>query len=262
MNQERRPSQDHHQHQSYSMQDIHTPHNNSDNDGHHSKPPSVTPIKAPRERSKYLPCFSCIRSTCGRVTCCVCLVLLLVIIILVIVIFTVFKVPVVDYMGTVGDPVFTFNKGNTTFGVDMVANIKVENPNPIGFNFELLDIKARFPGYEPTLGGGNLTNTNFPSKSTTNATFPISIAYDRNQDKGFTIIRQILSKCGVLGGSDGEITILYDLKAKVKILGINFSPDIKNQSYNVKCPVNIVEIAKGIPGGIASLIGDIGSLFG
>lgn len=89
------------------------------------------------------------------------------------------------------------------------------------------------------MGGGNLTNTNFPSKSTTNATFPISIAYDRNQDKGFTIIRQILSKCGVLGGSDGEITILYDLKAKVKILGINFSPDIKNQSYNVKCPVNV-----------------------
>jgi len=258
MNQERRLSQDQY-HQNYPMQDIHTP-RSSDYD--HSKPPSVTPIKAPRERSKYLPCFSCIRSTCGRVTCCVCLVLLLVIIILVIVIFTVFKVPVVDYMGNVGDPVFTFNKGNTTFGVDMVANIRVQNPNPIGFNFELLDIKARFPGYEPTLGGGNLTNTNFPSKSTTNATFPISIAYDRNQDKGFTIIRQILSKCGILGGSDGQITILYDLKAKVKILGIKLSPDIKDQSYNVKCPVNIAEIAKGIPGGIASLIGELGSLIG
>ncbi|KAG0287849.1 hypothetical protein BGZ96_008287 [Linnemannia gamsii] len=255
MNQERRHSQDNH-HQSYPMQDIHTPHANEPEQPH-SKPPSVSLIKAPKERSKYLPCFSCIRSTCGRVTCCVCLVLLLVIIILVIIIFTVFKIPVVDYMGTVGDPVFTFNKGNTTFGVDMVASIQVQNPNPIGFNFELLDIKARFPGYEPTLGGGNLTNTDFPSKSTTNATFPISIAYDRNQDKGFTIIRNILSKCGILGGSDGEIEILYDLKATVKIIGITIRPDIKNQSYSVKCPVNIAEIAKGIPGGISSFLGNL-----
>lgn len=96
----------------------------------------VTRLKYGKEKSKYLPCFPCIRSTCGRFTCCFCLILLLGIIALVIVIFTVFKLPKVDFKGMQGDPAFTYNQGGSTFAVNLTANIEVQNPNPIGFNFE------------------------------------------------------------------------------------------------------------------------------
>ncbi|KAF9342430.1 hypothetical protein BGX26_007536, partial [Mortierella sp. AD094] len=96
----------------------------------------VTRVKYGKEKSKYLPCFPCIRSTCGRVTCCLCLFLLLVIIALVIVVFTVFKLPTVNYLGMTTDPQFQFNQGNTTLAVNFVAQIQVINPNPLGFNFE------------------------------------------------------------------------------------------------------------------------------
>ncbi|KAF9988299.1 hypothetical protein BGZ79_005136 [Entomortierella chlamydospora] len=113
------------------------PYNDLENsDGLTRSKSGVTRVKYAKEKSKYLPCFPCIRSTCGRVTCCICLFLLLVIIALVIVVFTVFKLPTVNYLGTTADPKFEFNQGNTTLAVSFVAQIQVINPNPIGFKFE------------------------------------------------------------------------------------------------------------------------------
>ncbi|KAG0248338.1 hypothetical protein BG011_000182 [Mortierella polycephala] len=223
-----------------------------------SKPESVIQIKYEKPKSRWLPCFPCIRSTCGRVTCCFCLILLLVIIVLVIVFFTVFKMPTVDYQGTKGDPDYMFNDGLTTFGVDLIANIQVQNPNPIGFKFESIVATAYYPDYEPTIGGGNITNVNFPSKSTKTIQFPIAAKYDRRQDPGFTVIQSILTKCGLTGTSDGQITINYDLKLTLKIIGISIRPTIKNQSANFPCPANIGDIAMDIPGGIGAIIDILG----
>ncbi|KAF9955466.1 hypothetical protein BGZ72_003733 [Mortierella alpina] len=218
----------------------------------------VIPLKPDEKpRSRCLPCFPCIRSTCGRFTLCICLLLLVVIIVLVIVIFTVFKLPTVDYTGLQGDPVFTLMQGNTTFGVDLVANIQVQNPNPIGFNFESIIATAYYPGYAPSIGGGNVTHVNFPSKSTRTIHFPIMAVYDRRQDPGFTVVQDLLTKCGVTGGNAGQITINYNLKVTIKIVGISISPAIKNQSTSFDCPANIGDIAKDIPGAIGDLIGGI-----
>ncbi|KAK3842761.1 MAG: hypothetical protein J3R72DRAFT_442361 [Linnemannia gamsii] len=221
--------------------------------------PSVSVIKAPKERPTCLPwCCPCIRLTWVRIICCLCLVLVLIIAILAILVFAVFKLPTIDYLGTVGAPQFTFNKGNTTFGVDMVANISVKNPNPLGFSFQLIAVGAYFPGFKAALGGrGNVTNVDFPSHSTQSIQFPISVAYDRHQDPGLRIIKTILSKCGILGGTVHELTINYDVMASVKVLGISMNPNLDNQTYSFTCPENIREIATEIPGGIAAIIGDI-----
>ncbi|CAO3563145.1 unnamed protein product [Mortierella alpina] len=224
---------------------------NNDSDRH------VIPIKPQKPRSRYLPCFPCIRSTCGRCTLCICLLLLLIIVVLVIVVFTVFKLPTVDYTGLEGDPVFTLMQGNTTFGVDLVANIQVQNPNPIGFNFESVIATAYYPAYEPSIGGGNVSHVNFPSKSTRTIRFPIKATYDRRQDPGFKVVQDLLTKCGITGGNGGQITIDYDLKVTINIIGIKFSPAIKNQKTSFDCPANIGDIAKGIPGAIGGLIGGI-----
>lgn len=101
-------------------------------------------IKHRKEKSRFLPCLPCIRSTCGRVACCICILLILIAIILAIVAVTIFKIPTVDYVGPQGNPQFVINQGNVTLGLDMVANIQVVNPNPIGFNFELIGITVKY----------------------------------------------------------------------------------------------------------------------
>ncbi|KAF9968353.1 hypothetical protein BGZ70_004752 [Mortierella alpina] len=206
---------------------------------HNESDRHVTPVKPQKPRSRYLPCFPCIRSTCGRCTLCICLLLLLIIVVLVIVVFTVFKLPTVDYTGLEGNPVFTLMQGNTTFGVDLVANIQVQNPNPIGFKFESIIATAYYPVYGPSIGGGNVSHVNFPSKSTKTIHFPIKAAYDRRQDPGFKVVQDLLTKCGITGGNAGQITIDYDLKVTINIIGIRFSPGIKNQKTSFDCPANV-----------------------
>ncbi|GJJ72796.1 hypothetical protein EMPS_05154 [Entomortierella parvispora] len=212
-------------------------------------------LKEERPRSKCLPCFPCIRSTCGRVTCCFFLLILLAIIVLVVIVLTVFKIPTVDYLGLQGEPTFAFNQGNTTLAINFVATIQVKNPNPIGFNFEKIAATAYYPGYSPALGGGEITNASFPSKSTKEILFPITASYDRQQDPGFTVVQDILSRCGILGGVDGQLTINYDIKLTLKILGFSVSPGLKNQSANFACPTDIGQITNGLPGGIGQLLG-------
>ncbi|KAI1311574.1 hypothetical protein EDD11_003426 [Mortierella claussenii] len=216
----------------------------------------VTRVKyGQKEKSKYLPCFPCIRSTCGRVTCCCCLFLLLIIIALVIVVFVVFKLPTVNYLGMQSDPQFAFNQGNTTLQVQLVANIEVKNPNPIGFKFESIVATAYYPNYAPSIGGGNLTNVDFPSKSTKTIAFPILAAYSRSQDTGYTVVKDILTRCGELGAAKTQLTINYDLKLTIRIIGIAISPTIKNQNVHFDCPADIGSIGSNIPGGIGALMG-------
>ncbi|KAG0309337.1 hypothetical protein BGZ98_003452 [Dissophora globulifera] len=215
----------------------------------------ITRVKYGKEKSKHLRCFPCIRSTCGRVTCCVCLVLLLIIIVLAIVIVTVFKLPKIDYLGMQSEPQFLFNQGNTTMSVNLVANIQVVNPNPLGFHFESIVATAYYPNYSPSIGGGNLTDVDFPSKSNKTIAFPISASYVGSQDSGFTVIKDVLSRCGFTGAAVTGLTINYDLKLTIKIIGIPISPTVKNQHVNFACPSNIADIANGVPDGLTSMLG-------
>ncbi|KAF9188561.1 hypothetical protein BGZ51_000502 [Haplosporangium sp. Z 767] len=214
----------------------------------------VSRIKYGKEKSKCLYCFPCIRSTCGRVTCCICLLLILAIIALAIVIVTMFKVPSVNYLGMQGDPVFSYNQGST-FAVDFTANIEVKNPNPIGFYFESIVATAYYPNYGPSIGGGNVTKVDFPKQSTKTIPFTISAKYNSAQDEGFTVVRDILTRCGLQGGPKQQLTINYDLKLTLNIIGINISPTIKNQHANFDCPNDIDQIAQNIPGGIGAILG-------
>ncbi|KAF9310669.1 hypothetical protein BG003_008307 [Podila horticola] len=193
-----------------------------------------------------LPCFPCIKSTCGRVVCCICILLLLVVIILAIVAVTVFKIPTVDYLGPVGDPQFMFNQGNVTLGLDMVANIQVQNPNPVGFSFEMIAITAYYPDYGPAIGGGKVNDVSFPSKTTSTIQFPVTARYSRQEDPGYTVVQSILSKCGILGDTGRKLTVIYDVKVSVKILGIKVSPSVRGVHADFNCPGNIGDIGKGI----------------
>ncbi|KAG0044017.1 hypothetical protein BGZ83_010741 [Gryganskiella cystojenkinii] len=209
----------------------------------------ITRVKYQKEKSKYLPCFPCIRSTCGRFTCCFCLILLLIIIVLAIVIVTVFKLPTVDYKGTQTDPKFTVD--TTGLSVNLTALIDVTNPNPIGFNFESIVATAYYPGFAPSIGGGTLTHVDFPSHSTQHIVFPISASYHRADDPGLTVVNDVLLKCGKTGAAPVGLTLNYDLKLTIKIIGIPISLPIKNQHINLDCPSDIGNI-----NGLGSILGN------
>ncbi|KAF9429117.1 hypothetical protein BGZ76_001791 [Entomortierella beljakovae] len=228
-----------------------------------SRSTEVMLIKPEKKKSKYLPWFPCIRSTCGRVTACFCIIILIAIIVIVILIFTVFKIPTVEYKGPGSDPEFSFNTGNVTMGMNMIADIEVNNPNPIGFTLDTIDVTVYIPNYAPSIGGGVLHKAAFPSKGVTLLHFPLNITYDRSQDPGFTVVQTLLTQCGLTGSTDGNIDIKYDAKATLKIIGISISHTIKNQSIKVACPVNISDITKDIPANIIEGIGGIvGDIFG
>ncbi|KAF9976339.1 hypothetical protein BGZ73_008769 [Actinomortierella ambigua] len=217
-------------------------------------PDGITPIKYRKEKSKYLPCFPCIRSTCGRVCCCLCLLLLLLLIALAIVIVTVFKLPQVDFLGMQGEPQFTFHQGNT-FAASMTANIRVQNPNPIGFTFDQITAKAFYPNYAPQIGGGEVQNARFPSKATTDLNFPLSATYNVAQDPGYTVVSDIANRCGLTGNVRQKLQINYDLTLTLNIIGIKISPTIKNLHVNFDCPANIDQILEGIPQSVRQQFG-------
>ncbi|KAF9585900.1 hypothetical protein BGW38_000171 [Lunasporangiospora selenospora] len=170
------------------------------------------------------------------------------------VLYTVFSIPKVEFQNLVGSPEFTFNDGNTTLGVHLVANLTVNNPNPIGVYFELLNITAYYPTYAPPIGGGNITNTDFPSKYVQTIQFPVWARYDKSQDPGFGLLKDLFSKCGklgtVVGFKDSEFTMNFDLNIRMRILSFNLSPDIKRFPVDIDCPLNLIDLAKGlVPGG-------------
>ncbi|KAK3812098.1 MAG: hypothetical protein J3Q66DRAFT_349341 [Benniella sp.] len=209
-------------------------HDDSEHYAQQGKHEHVVPIKAPRHKS-------CLGSTCGRVACCLCVLVVLGVIIFVIVVFAVFKKPTVEYLGIQSDPKFTLNQGAITLGIDFVLNLQVNNPNPIGIDVDSIVSTAYFPGYGPSIGGGNLSDVSFPSKSTRVIQFPITVIYDRRQDPSFEVIQTILKECGsgLFGATDGKISVTYDVKATTKIVGIPFTVDLKNQATSFDCPVNV-----------------------
>ncbi|WWC65830.1 uncharacterized protein I303_108452 [Kwoniella dejecticola CBS 10117] len=118
--------------------------------------------------------------------------------------------------------------------VSFDLSISVANPNWFNADFKEITATAKYPGNNTnSFGGGTLYNLNF----------------DPNQ----VILKDLISKCGISGGSVKDITVDYDLYLKLKILGITVSPTISN-SASFECPITASDIE--------SIIGNDGSLSG
>lgn len=79
---------------------------------------------------------------------------------------------------------------------------------------------------------------NIKSYGISNFTFPFSIKYDPLRDEGFAMLSDIVTKCGLTGGSKEDLFINYDLKPTVRIAGIAISPVI-HQSSHFPCPITV-----------------------
>jgi len=142
----------------------------------------------------------------------------------------------------------------------MTAIINVENPNPIGFNFEKIAAKAYYPSNNMALGGGEIKDVKFPSKATTKINFPLSAQYSAAQDPGYTVAADIANRCSLFdNGPKQKLAINYDLTLTLNIIGIRISPTIKGQQFTFDCPPNMNEILENIPPEIRNSFGLLGA---
>ncbi|WWD20304.1 hypothetical protein CI109_104780 [Kwoniella shandongensis] len=92
------------------------------------------------------------------------------------------------------------------------------------------DLSIRYPGNNTNkFGGGTLYNVDFKGYTASTFDFP------------FTLNTDVVEKCGITGGSVQDITVDYDLRLKLKVLGLTISPTISN-SASFECPITSKDI--------------------
>lgn len=69
-----------------------------------------------------------------------------------------------------------------------------------------------YPIGNTLVGGGNQSSVTFPSHSNTTFTFPFSIAYTTTMPSSTEILADLISKCGLEGGTRSDITVDYVIK--------------------------------------------------
>ncbi|TRM62620.1 hypothetical protein BD626DRAFT_51951 [Schizophyllum amplum] len=123
--------------------------------------------------------------------------------------------------------------------INLAVNISVTNPNYFGVSLSdvTADLKYPIDGDDKDVGGGSLDNVDFPSHTTKDIKFPFSIDYQLTDDPDYSVLMDLVSKCGLSGSSSGEITVDYKIKLGIKFLFINVSPSISN-SYSFACPID------------------------
>ncbi|OCF73204.1 hypothetical protein I204_06434 [Kwoniella mangroviensis CBS 8886] len=141
--------------------------------------------------------------------------------------------------------------------VSFDLSISVANPNWFNADFKEITATAQYPGNNTnTFGGGTLYNLNFVGYTQSTFDFPFTLNYTLSKDPNQVILKDLISKCGISGGTKQDITVDYDLYLKLKILGVTVSPTISN-SASFECPITASDIQSII--GSDSLSGLIGS---
>ncbi|KAG6376360.1 hypothetical protein JVT61DRAFT_2344 [Boletus reticuloceps] len=82
------------------------------------------------------------------------------------------------------------------------------------FSFRLTEYaQIYYPIGHTLIGSGQENDVTFHSHSTTNFTFPFSIEYTTTMSSSAQIITDLVSKCGISGGTASDITVDYDITA-------------------------------------------------
>ncbi|KZV72880.1 hypothetical protein PENSPDRAFT_329061 [Peniophora sp. CONT] len=133
--------------------------------------------------------------------------------------------------------------------------INVNNPSYLNVNLAGLDAQIFYPINNTYIGNGTLANTELPSFTNKNFTFPFAIDYTADIDPDQAIIKDILQKC--LAGSDLDVN--YKLSVDVRVLSVPVKRTI-SQSASFKCPIDSSSVS-GILGGLnlTSIIAGLGA---
>jgi hypothetical protein len=143
--------------------------------------------------------------------------------------------------------------------VPLEVNISVNNPNYFSVELKKVTLDLTYPldNNLTDIGNGTISDITFDSHSNTNFTFPFDIVYEFSTDPDHTILVDMANKCGLLGGSESDLTIDYTIKIDLKILLVNISPSISN-SFSISCPFDASELQSFIDSlGLSGLLGSL-----
>ncbi|KIK57692.1 hypothetical protein GYMLUDRAFT_45857 [Collybiopsis luxurians FD-317 M1] len=141
--------------------------------------------------------------------------------------------------------------------VPLEVNISVSNPNYFAVDLKKVTLDLTYPlnGSSTGIGNGNKSNVNFPSHSNTNFTFPFEIDYEFSSDPNYAILIDMAKKCGVLGGSQADLTVDYKIQVDVRILVVTISPTVSN-SFSISCPFDESTLKSFVDSlGLSSILG-------
>ncbi|KAJ3796939.1 hypothetical protein GGU11DRAFT_828263 [Lentinula aff. detonsa] len=141
--------------------------------------------------------------------------------------------------------------------VPLEVNISVNNPDYFSVDLKQVTLDLTYPldGNDTAIGNGSTSDITFHSHSNTTFTFPFEINYQFSTDPNYAILLDMASKCGILGGSQSDITIDYNIKVDLKIIFIPVSPTISN-SFSISCPFDESELEDFIKSlGLSSIAG-------
>ncbi len=82
-----------------------------------------------------------------------------------------------------------------------------------------------YPINNTDVGGGELDNTVFHAHSQTDFTFPFTISYTPADDPDQEVLNDLITKCGVLGGTPQDITVNYDITVMTCLMSPDVRPD-------------------------------------
>ncbi|KAJ3862216.1 hypothetical protein EV359DRAFT_83545 [Lentinula novae-zelandiae] len=143
--------------------------------------------------------------------------------------------------------------------VPLEVNISVNNPNYFSVDLKKVTLDLTYPldGNDTAIGNGSTSDITFHSHSNTSFTFPFEIDYQFSTDPNYAILLDMASKCGILGGSQSDLTIDYSIKVYLKIIFISVSPTITN-SFSIACPFDESELEDFIKSlGLSSILGSL-----
>ncbi|GAA5900354.1 uncharacterized protein JCM6883_002819 [Sporobolomyces salmoneus] len=206
---------------------------------------------------------------CGRVVCCTIMLVVLIIVGIVAAFFLWVKPPDVSFNGieppSNGQEVSVVGSG---FNINVRLNIGVINPNFFGASFDKISATAYYPTKpDDAIGGGTLDDVEIPKNSNSTIHFPFSINYTTSYDSDLSVLKDIATKCGFLGGSSGkeDLKVNYKVETKVKVIAVSVSPTFSS-SASFACPLSESDL-KGFLGssdlsslGLGSLSGALGGL--
>ena len=113
----------------------------------------------------------------------------------------------------------TISTENNALNINFDLQIQVDNPNTFGAKFNDLYAQLYYGGTNTNIGYGRVTDVEIHSERTTEFRFPFHIVYKGNKDPNMTVLRGLLSSCGLVGTGTSNIDIDYDLNVCTPFIG-------------------------------------------
>jgi len=164
-----------------------------------------------------------------------------------------FHMPKIDFNGIANQ---TFTTNGSAFNMSAGILIGINNPNFEAPTFSSIKATAYYPNVAQSVGGGELNDVHINANGVTNITFPFTIIYDPNQGSDQSMLADIASKCGLLGGTKQDITVNYDLALTLKVGVIPITITLPEKA-NFPCPIDngqLPNIGSALPSGLSSAL--------